>query len=304
MPDNKSANISPVKDFIAGGFGGVCLVIAGHPFDTIKVRLQTMPIPTNGLPPMYTSAFDCFKKTFVNEGIRGFYKGMAAPTTMITPNYAVLFFSYGLGKTGVSKLMPGELTPVKLFMSGAFAGAMYTFTICPVERVKCLLQIQSGKAAGQGQILYTGPIDCTRQLLRTGGIRSLYRGLGATFVRAIPQAGIYFMTYEILKKAFAPADGSGLSTIRTLTAGGLTGIINWVFMLPADVVKSRIQTAPEGTYPRGFRDAFPKLLKAEGVRGLYRGIVPVFIRAFPANAACFTGFEVAIKVLDVCAPNL
>lgn len=29
--------ISPLQNFIAGGFGGMCLVIAGHPFDTIKV---------------------------------------------------------------------------------------------------------------------------------------------------------------------------------------------------------------------------------------------------------------------------
>lgn len=63
-------------------------------------------------------------------------------------------------------------------------------------------------------------------------------------------------------------------------------------------------SAPEGTYPRGFRDAFPKLIKEEGVRGLYRGIIPVFIRAFPANAACFMGFEVAMKSLNLFAPNL
>jgi len=181
---------------------------------------------------------------------------------------------------------------------------MYTFTICPVERIKCLLQIQSGKPALPGQIMYSGPMDCARQLLKTGGISSLYRGFGATFIRAIPQAGLYFMSYEILKKAFAPADGSGLTPIRTLMAGGITGVINWVFMLPADVIKSRIQTAPEGTYPRGFRDAFPKLLKQEGVKGLYRGLLPVFIRAFPANAACFMGFEVAIKLLNFIAPNL
>lgn len=66
---------------------------------------------------------------------------MAAPTAMVTPNYAVLFFGYGLGKTCVNTLMPGELTPVKLFLAGAFSGALYTFTICPVERVKCLLQV-------------------------------------------------------------------------------------------------------------------------------------------------------------------
>lgn len=39
MPDS-NPNISPAKDFIAGGFGGLCLVIAGHPFDTIKVSLD------------------------------------------------------------------------------------------------------------------------------------------------------------------------------------------------------------------------------------------------------------------------
>lgn len=56
------------------------------------------------------------------------------------------------------------------------------------------------------------------------------------------------MTYEVLKSAFAPADGSSLTPFRTLTAGGLTGIINWVFMLPADVVKSRIQTGNKFVY--------------------------------------------------------
>lgn len=30
--------VNPVKDFVAGGFGGVCLVVAGHPLDTIKVK--------------------------------------------------------------------------------------------------------------------------------------------------------------------------------------------------------------------------------------------------------------------------
>lgn len=59
------------------------------------------------------------------------------------------------------------------------------------------------------------------------------------------------MTYEVLKKSFAPVDGSSLTPIRTLTAGGLTGIINWVFMLPADVIKSRIQTGNKNTVTDG-----------------------------------------------------
>ncbi|KAJ6647772.1 Mitochondrial carnitine/acylcarnitine carrier protein [Pseudolycoriella hygida] len=279
IPNNMSTltPVSPAKNFVAGGIGGMCLVVAGHPFDTIKVRLQTMPSPVTSFTPLYTGAFDCCRKTFFNEGLRGFYKGMATPLMMVTPNFALAFFGYGLGKAAITKLFPGELTPMKMFVAGGFSGAMCTFLICPVERIKCLLQIQASSAPKAGQTLYAGPIDCGRTLLKTGGISSLYRGLGATFIRGIPQAGLYFMTYEILKKTFTPTDGSGLTPIRTLTAGGLTGIINWVFMLPADVIKSRIQTAPEGTYPRGFRDAVKTLLKEDGPKGFYKGIVPVFI---------------------------
>ena len=29
--------VNPIKDFLAGGVGGACLVIVGHPLDTIKV---------------------------------------------------------------------------------------------------------------------------------------------------------------------------------------------------------------------------------------------------------------------------
>lgn len=74
--------------------------------------------------------------------------------------------------------------------------------------------------------------------------------------------------------------------------------------MPADVLKSRLQTAPEGTYPNGMRDVFKQLMQREGPTALYKGVTPVMIRAFPANAACFVGFELAVNFLDWVAPNL
>jgi len=38
--------------------------------------------------------------------------------------------------------------------------------------------------------------------------------------------------------------------------------------------------APEGTY-RGIRDVLPRLLREEGARAMYKGAVPVMLRAFP-----------------------
>lgn len=61
--------------------------------------------------------------------------------------------------------------------------------------------------------------------------------------------------------------------------------------------------APEGTYPNGVRDVMKKLIAEEGVLALYKGITPVMLRAFPANAACFIGVEVGIKFLTWLFPN-
>lgn len=58
------------------------------------------------------------------------------------------------------------------------------------------------------------------------------------------------MTYEYLKKLFAGPERT-LSPLATLTAGGFAGIANWAVCLPPDVLKSRLQTAPEGKYPDG-----------------------------------------------------
>lgn len=42
---------------------------------------------------------------------------------------------------------------------------------------------------------------------------------------------------------------------------------------------------------------FKELVKNDGITALYRGFVPIMIRAFPANAACFLGYETTIKLL-------
>ena len=38
-PKKQARSTSGTKNFLAGGFGGVCCVVSGHPLDTIKVRV-------------------------------------------------------------------------------------------------------------------------------------------------------------------------------------------------------------------------------------------------------------------------
>lgn len=78
----------------------------------------------------------------------------------------------------------------------------------------------------------------------------------------------------------------------------MAGVFNWLVAIPPDVLKSRLQTAPAGTYPNGVRDVFRELMAKDGILALYKGVTPVMLRAFPANGACFLGYEVAMKFLN------
>ncbi|GCB61018.1 hypothetical protein scyTo_0011235 [Scyliorhinus torazame] len=276
--------VNPVKNFFAGGFGGVCLVFAGHPLDTIKVRLQTQPRTLPGQSPRFTGTFDCFYKTLVGEGIRGLYKGMAAPIIGVAPMFAVCFFGFGLGKKLQQKNPDDVLTYPQLFAAGMLSGVFTTAIMAPGERIKCLLQIQ----ASTGESKYAGPLDCAKQIYSTSGIRGLYKGTALTLMRA-----------QEMRRSV-----TNLSVPRILFAGGMAGIFNWAVAIPADVLKSRFQTAPEGMYPNGFRDVLRDLIKEEGIGSLYKGFTAVMIRAFPANAACFLGFEVAMKFLNWLLPGV
>ena len=296
--------VSPGKDFVAGGFGGICLVFAGHPLDTIKVRLQTMPRPLAGQVPLYTGTLDCFKSIVRKEGPLGLYKGMGAPITGVSPMFAVCFFGYGLGKKLQQKHPNEELNLFQIFNAGMLSALFTTVIMAPGERIKCLLQVQAASGS-KGPMKYNGPIDCARKLYSEGGIRSVFKGTSATLLRDIPASGVYFSSYEFLQSYLTPEGKTraDLSPGRTLLAGGMAGVMNWVVAIPPDVLKSRLQISGEGKYPNGIRDVFKELIREEGVRGLYRGATPVFLRAFPANAACFFGYEYALKFLNYLAPE-
>lgn len=299
---NQASN-SVVKNFLAGGFGGTCLVFAGHPLDTIKVRLQTQPYTADKEPTLYKGTIDCITKTIKNEGFLGLYKGMLAPIIGVTPMYAICFFSFTMGK----KLQNNDENHVhslrEIFLAGGLAGLSTTVILAPGERVKCLLQVQSANPSQSGP-KYAGPGDCFKQLYKQGGIRNVYVGTVATACRDIPSSAVYFATYEYLQRRLMPEGGTrqDLSPMRTLFAGGMAGILNWLVAIPQDVLKSKQQTAAPGQYS-GFLDVAKKTIASDGLGSLYKGAAPVLLRAFPANAAMFMGYESMMKLLNYISPE-
>lgn len=63
--------------------------------------------------------------------------------------------------------------------------------------------------------------------------------------------------------------------------GGLSGVLSWLVIHPADVVKVRMQLAGEGSAQspyRGFAHAMRSISQTEGMGGLYSGLSAALTR--------------------------
>ncbi|GBG75813.1 hypothetical protein CBR_g21058 [Chara braunii] len=135
-----------VKDLTAGTFAGVTQLLVGHPFDTIKVKLQSQPVPAPGQQPMYSGAVDAVRKTVGAEGPRGLYKGMGAPLATVAVFNAVLFTARGQMEALLRSSPTENLSVYQQMVAGVGAGVAVAFVACPTELVKCRLQAQSALA--------------------------------------------------------------------------------------------------------------------------------------------------------------
>jgi len=298
------------KAFVAGVFSGIAKLSVGHPFDTIKVRLQTSE------KIQFKGPWDCLLQTIRKEGPQGLYKGATPPLlgwmVMDSVMLGSLTFYRRLLRENIFSnpaFRPGrsatELSNEKMpavghGIAGILAGATVSFIAAPVEHVKARLQIQY--AAKKKDRLYSGPIDCSRKILKTHGVAGLYHGLFATLVFR----GFFFFwwsSYDVFTTLFQKHTTLSTPAIN-FWAGGLSAQIFWLTSYPSDVVKQRIMADPlggalnDGTPRfRHWKDAARTVYRESGWRGYWRGFVPCFLRAFPANAMALVAFEGVMRAL-------
>jgi len=138
--------------------------------------------------------------------------------------------------------------------------------------------------------------------LAAHGISGLYHGLTAT---VIFRSFFFFWwtTYDLFSRYFRAHTQLSTPAIN-FWAGGLSAQIFWLTSYPSDVVKQRIMTDPLGgglndgvrKYQR-WRDAAKDVWIKDGARGYWRGFLPCFLRAFPANACALVAFEGIMRSL-------
>lgn len=256
-------------------------MLTGHPFDLVKVRLQT---------GLFNSSIECVKQTIVKDGPLGLYRGVLPPLVGVTPMFAVSFWGYDLGKRIVSSATgrnASDFTVGNTSTAGFISAIPTTLVAAPFERVKVMMQVEEGsKKSSMGSVV--------KEMYRTGGIRSIFKGSAATLARDGPGSALYFATYEILKEKLS-TPGTDMSLFAITVAGGFAGVSMWLGVFPIDTIKSTQQSSNTNV---SILKTTKNIYSKGGFKAFFPGVGPALARSFPANAATFLGVELARNFLD------
>jgi solute carrier family 25 phosphate transporter 3 len=168
-------------------------------------------------------------------------------------------------------------------------GSTHTL-MTPIDLVKC--RIQTGYA-------YKNTFDGIKTIYNELGARGLVRGWGPTLIGYSQQGACKFGLYELFKDKYSSLVGDEIAVkYRTLVyiAGSASAeMVADVFLCPWEAIKVRVQTDPK--FANGAMDGLPRLVSEQGVRGLYKGLVPLMMRQVPYTITKFTAFESIVEMI-------
>lgn len=296
-----------VAAFCAGGVAGAVSRTVVSPLERLKILFQ---IQSAGRDAYKLSVGKGLAKMWKEEGWRGFMRGNGTNCIRIVPYSAVQFGSYNFYKRQFFERHPGDsLTPVARLFCGGIAGiTSVTFTY-PLDIVRTRLSIQSASFAelGAKPTKLPGMWQTMGAMYRTeGGIKALYRGIIPTVTGVAPYVGLNFMTYEFVRQYLTLEGDQNPSAVRKLAAGAISGAVAQTCTYPFDVLRRRFQIntmSGMGYQYKSLTDAVRVIVTQEGIKGLYKGIIPNLLKVAPSMASSWLSFELCRDFLVSLKPE-
>ncbi|CAL1376502.1 unnamed protein product [Linum trigynum] len=296
------------KFFFLGAamFSGVSAGL--YPVVLIKTRQQVAQSELSAMRTGYS--------ILRNEGFRALYRGVGTSLMGTVPARALYMGALEVTKSyvGTATVRLGFPDATAAAIANAAAGlsaavaAQLVWT--PVDVVSQRLMCQSGKAS---MCRYTNGVDVFRQIMRTDGVRGLYRGFGLSILIYAPSNAVWWASYSAAQRtvwdgvcsylskknnengngdvAYKPDSKTVMAVqgISAAMAGGASALIT----MPLDTIKTRLQVLEGGEEKHGptVRQTFRKLVKEGGLMACYRGLGPRWASMSMSATTMITTYE-------------
>ena len=347
------AATSPLSHLVAGSIAGGLSRTAVAPLETVRVRLMTGAATTTGgsSPSILAMLADISRR----EGVRALWKGNAAVVARFAPTKGLDFFTFNLYKRALSAVDVGPVragdenggdhrgghspsrpsrvggVSAQRALAGGLAGATSTALLFPLDNIATRLATSAATGAamvnGVKVVGALGLLRAAGAVVKTEGVRGLYRGFRPAVLGIVPEAAITYGAYDALKEwagGRGAEGGAGECGVLEATACGIVAALaGTAATFPASVVSRRMIAGtvpgllgtplgtPLGTASSGgtvggrrarasmglFR-AMRAVAEAEGVSSLYRGLGTASVRLVPMAIVSFASYEWVRRTMD------
>ncbi|EXJ85075.1 hypothetical protein A1O3_05750 [Capronia epimyces CBS 606.96] len=277
--------------WFAGAFAAFSVDLLVYPLDTLKTRLQSQD---------YEKLYRNSNGTINRSLFRGLYQGVGSIILITIPSSGAFFTTYEALKYGLKDWIPPNSS---LYLPQPAIHAVASGT---AELVSCAILTPAEVLKQNAQMLSAGKRGSTslhvfRHFKKQPS--RLWRGYTALAARNLPFTALQFPVFESLKGYFIrrrqekkggqSVDGIFERARITALSAGIAGSGAAWITTPIDVVKTRIMLAAASLDDGPKQDSKPRssswllhgvqgtrksgltvareILKAEGVRGLFRG---------------------------------
>ncbi|KAI8453961.1 mitochondrial carrier domain-containing protein [Phakopsora pachyrhizi] len=260
--------------FWLGGLSASLAAICTHPLDVAKVRMQT------GVP---RSMFQTLIEAIRTEGIRrGAYVGLSASLSRQMTYSLTRFGVYDSIKNSLvessGKADSNQLNGLQITLAASLAGAAGGIAGNPAD---VILVRMTGDVNNpmEKRKCYKNCFNALGRMIREEGFQSLTRGMVPNVSRAILMNASQLATYDSIKNRLLSTRFFKEGLFLHFCASSMAGAIATTICSPFDVIKSRVMnsTGNDDTVVRVIRRSF----REEGIRWMFRGWTPAFIRLGP-----------------------
>lgn len=230
-----------------------------------------------------------------NEGPRSLYKGIV-PALLRSALYGGLRLGLYEPCKGVLDRAFDCTNILTKIAAGAMSGAIATAATNPMEVLKVRMQVSLQPSDGK---FYRE----LRNLLVNEGLSGFWRGVGPSMARASTLTASQLATYDESKQRLrhwmALEEGFWLHISASLVAGG----VGTTATAPIDIVKTRmmIQRETSSAIYKNACDCAYKILRSEGLLGLYKGWSAMFARLGPQTTITFLVYEKLRELVGISA---
>eukprot|EP00099_Drosophila_melanogaster_P019610 NP_610933.1 uncharacterized protein Dmel_CG8323 [Drosophila melanogaster] len=293
------------SDFVLGGLASVGATFFTNPIEVIKTRIQLQgELAARGtyVEP-YKGIVNAFITVAKNDGITGLQKGLAPALyfQFIINSFRLSIYSEAMERRWMHN-RKGEVSYGMGLLWGAIGGVVGCYFSSPFFLIKTQLQSQAAKQIAVGyQHAHTSMTDALRQIYSRNGVRGLWRGSVAALPRAALGSGAQIATFGKTKALLVQYDLVTQPTLNSFSAGLIAGSIMSVAITPPDVITTRlynqgVDAEGRGLLYRGWLDCFVKILRSEGVYGMYKGFWANYLRIAPHSTLVLLFFDELVAV--------